>query len=305
MATNYTMLSYMFWGVLFMLIVFSKIVSFIYNKIISTYFIINDVISYDIYIKAIQTVSKDNYFMNYGLWNKETDTLKDANRNLVDFIFEKSGSSGNILDVGCGYGEQDIIWSSNLTDGKITAIDISKPQIFFANKRREEEKIPDSKLEFKVGDAMNLSELFSNESFDKVISLESAFHYKNRSHFFKEVHNVLKKDGIFIIADISIDDNYRKNTISELFIKLFSDFLQMPTENIINSSAWKNDIKDSGFSIVETYDITNNTFLPYYKHFFEIYIKELGLPSIISKMLNNIFKVSQPFSYNILVCRPT
>jgi hypothetical protein len=38
---------------------------------------------YDYLIQYIQVVDDTNYFMNYGLWDNNHTTLKDANENLA------------------------------------------------------------------------------------------------------------------------------------------------------------------------------------------------------------------------------
>jgi 2-polyprenyl-3-methyl-5-hydroxy-6-metoxy-1,4-benzoquinol methylase len=88
----------------------------------------------------IQKVSKENYFMNYGLWEDNEITLHKSNKKLCNFIYEKGQLNNydefNILDVGCGYGVQDVLWCKKLSVlSQITAIDISKKQIKYANKK--------------------------------------------------------------------------------------------------------------------------------------------------------------------------
>ena len=274
----------------------------LYEKIVDTYFVINGVISYKLYLYLIQIVSENNYFMNYGLWSKDTTTLKDANENLVQFLFEKSVSSDSplkILDVGCGYGEQDKLLSTMLhPESTITAIDISEPQIFFAKKAYN---LPNVK--FEVGNALELDNVYNKQEFDRIYSIESAFHYKDRSKFLKAAHTVLKNDGTFIISDITLSDSYKETFASKVFLKLFSDFLAFPLENAISSLNWKESL-EKHFEIIEYIDITEHTFLPYYNHFFHEFMKNKYLPSFIADILYNAFENVQPFAYNIAICKP-
>ena len=59
-----------------------------YNYYLNTLFRNGDTIVYDYLIKFIHCVSEKNYFMNYGLWDENNNTLKKANENLlaVDII---------------------------------------------------------------------------------------------------------------------------------------------------------------------------------------------------------------------------
>ena len=99
---------------------FLTLIFIFYNIIIKKYFRKqnDDGISYDFLKGLINIVSEDNHFMNYGLWTNDVKTLIEANKNLVNFIFNKSELENKkniqILDVGCGYGEQDIEWYNKL-----------------------------------------------------------------------------------------------------------------------------------------------------------------------------------------------
>lgn len=303
-----------FIALLILLIIFLLKMREYYNRMISTVFCNNNL--YDYLIKFIQKVSKNNYYMNYGLWDKKHNTLLKANKNLCNFIYSKAKlkNGKKVLDVGSGYGRQDFHWSKKTKNKlKIWAVDISDTQIENANKLKK--KLNNTNIEFIKGDAHKLLELknIGNQKFDRIISLESAFHYKDRDVFFNNVAKLLDKDGIFIISDIVFNDEYIKNgstIFSNIFLKFACDFLCFPIKNLISKKEWCNQIErkslDLGtpnLKIVELYDITSMTFNPYYEYFFKIYIKSMNLPDLFSKTLYYIFFNIQPFSYNIAVCK--
>jgi SAM-dependent methyltransferase len=281
-----------------------------YNHIIHTYFRNKNNIMYDYLIQYIQVVDDTNYFMNYGLWDNNNTTLKDANKNLCKFIYNKANLGGDgfiILDVGCGYGHQDFYWIKKMNPlSKIYAVDISDTQIKYANDMRVNKQIPESKLQFIQGDAHNIdglglgqmgSEL--EQKFDRIISLESAFHYKDRPLFFNQVGKLLdKNNGRFIISDIILSGSGN----GSMLLNLFCDFLHIPKQNLICLPEWKSQLETAGLTIMDIYDVTEQTFCPYYKYFFNEYIKNKGLPEIMSRMLYSIFTRNQPFSYIIAVC---
>jgi len=292
-----------------------------YNHILHKYFVIDGTIVYDYYLKYfIQIVSQDNFFMNYGLWDNENQDLYSANKNLANLMFQKAAISSDkkniqILDVGCGYGEQDIIWVKALTENKmrekqptdddshITAIDISETQILEATERRNQRGISDKHLSFDVCDAMKLDKQYAPGQFGVVFSLESAFHYSDRPKFFENVNSVLQNDGVFVISDILLDKDYKQSIINDLFLKIYSDFLHIPKQNLISQDEWKQQLIDAGFEIIEYNDITSQTFGPYYKHFMHTYFKNKNLPTWMADMADNIFRTIQPFSYSISTFR--
>jgi erythromycin 3''-O-methyltransferase len=245
--------------------------------------------------------------MNYGLWKDKNITLYKANKNLCDFIYEK-GKINNydkftILDVGCGYGTQDILWSKKISSASnLIAVDISKKQIKYANKKLKNLIKIKNKLTYMECDAHNLLDKFSNNKFNRIISLESAFHYYNRARFFMNVNNLLTNDGIFVISDIILKTN-KNNMFKNIFIKIASDFLCIPEKNLITLDKWKNDIENSDLSIIEFYNITDKTFDSYYNYFFKNYIKNKKLPTVLSSILCHIFDKVQPFDYIVAVCK--
>ena len=342
--------------ILFVIVLICIFVYMYYNHILRKYFVVNDTIVYDYFLKHfIQIVSQDNYFMNYGLWDNDHRDLHSANKNLANFVFGKAcieKKNVKILDVGCGYGEQDMLWTNEMTTNEmttnemttnemttnemtvnemttnemttnemtanemttnemttnatemkekshITAVDISETQISEAIERRNQRDISDKQLTFEVCDAMKLDEKYSSGQFDVVFSLESAFHYSDRPKFFANVNSVLKENGVFVISDILLNKDYKQSIINDLFLKIYSDFLHIPKQNLIDADKWKQQVKDAGFELVEYNDITAQTFGPYYKHFMHTYFKNKNLPSWMADIADNLFQNIQPFTYTV------
>ena len=261
----------------------------------------NNAICYDFLKKMINNVSEGNNFMNYGLWFDDTKNLMDANKNIVSFVFNKSElkhkKNMDILDVGCGYGEQDIEWSKQIDDScKLTAIDISEKQIKHAISKN-------SNVTFEVCDVKDISSKYKNRLFDVIFSLESAFHYQNREQFFKDANDLLVNDGKFIITDIMLKNDYEEyNLMNKIFIRFFSDFLYIPKQNLISVTKWDQQL-ESNFIVEESINVTDNTFKPYYTHFMNTFIKNNNLPEFIGSKMSSFFCENQPFSYKIAVCR--
>lgn len=285
----------------FVIIFVSVFVMYIaYNSIIDKWFSNKGQVSYDTLINQIQTVSKDNYFMNYGLWDSQGYNLKEANVRLVDYLFDK-GFAGlpdkknlNILDVGCGYGEQHSVWNKKIDNScKLTAIDISEKQIEYARQKNPS-------VTYEVCDVANISTRYTPQTYDTVFCVESAFHYKERQAFFRDVKRLLKKGGRFIISDITLKDSYRPSIVDNIFIDIFSGFLHLPSINMIKANEWESQLS-SQFKVIEFVDITEQTFPPYYMHFVKTYIKNIHFPQCITNLLSPLFQTYQPFSYRVAV----
>ena len=282
-------------------ICFILILYIIYTITITHYFRKkNDVISYNVLLKNyIHKVSKNNYFMNYGLWDDTVNDLAEANKNLINLVFNKSEMTNkrnlNILDVGCGYGEQDIEWLKHLDNScKITAVDISEEQIYNAMKKN-------SNVNFDICDAAYIGLKYKNNLFDRVVSLESAFHYPERNVFFKNVNSLLKDNGKFIITDIMLNNSHNENMITNIFLYIFADVFCIPKQNLISASDWDKQLSNE-LNIEESINITDKTFNPYYMHFITNYCKNHNWPDWVSNALTTFFCSNQPFIYKVVVC---
>jgi len=299
-------------AVITVLLFFSSLIVFVYYTykcFINTHFRKDGMMVYDYFMKHfLKGVSNNDFnFMNYGLWDDENNTLEKANLNLCDFVYSKiknrstsSHHERKILDVGCGYGFQDIVWSKKMDDmnTKIYAIDISEKQIEYAKAAQKENNISNKQLSYMVGDAMNIHDQFKRK-FDTIISLESAFHYRDRPMFFNNVQRLLKDDGVFVITDIILKDN-APSILSAIFMSFAIDFFNIPETNLVRLDEWEKSIKDNGLECIEIHNITEKTFDPYYRYTFNQYCKNAPL---FANMCRNVFAYVQPFKYVVAVCK--
>ena len=274
----------------------------LYKWFIKKYTLKNNIISYDYFIKLIRVVDPSTHLMNYGLWDTEHNTLSKATINLINFIFNKADlkkTDTNILDIGCGYGEQDMELAKMIDDtSTITAVDISDKQIAWANKNCSRKNI-----KFDSCDAMEVDKKYDKEIFDTIFSIESAFHYNSRPKFFKNVNFLLKDTGTFVIADIALREPYNKTPIlSSIFIKIFSDFFHIPKQNLISTEEWLNQLSNE-LKIVEIIDITEKTFKPHYRHWVKTYFENKNLPLFLADIFIKLLISIQPFTYTVAVCK--
>jgi len=135
-----------------------------------------------------------------GNFGKEYDKMRFENKgmNANDLIempnFRKmmpSSKDKTILDLGCGYGEEDLYYSS---DAKyILGIDISKHMIEYAINNNKKDNI-----DYQVLKMEDLNLL--NKKFDIVMS-SLAFHYiEDFDKLIKDIKNVLNKDGYLVFS---------------------------------------------------------------------------------------------------------
>jgi ubiquinone/menaquinone biosynthesis C-methylase UbiE len=292
----FTILNYIIWFIT----IFTLI------SIIGCYYIYKYTINkfsknYDNLVKILKTVkNNDLYFMNFGYWEDKHMSLTNANKKLCDFVFNKCCFKKNthILDVGCGYGEQDIYWSMK-NKHKITAIDISKKQIDFAKQKANDLSM--NNITFVEASATKLP--FEDKTFSNIICLESAFHYNPRKEFFKESYRVLKDESELVIADIMLKNSHY-GILTSVLIKFFKELFSVPEENLINTNDYVKQLEDVGYK-VERISITDKTFKPYFINFAKTQNYQYNLLGLYNKGLNLIVNNIDliPFEYYVFICK--
>ena len=197
--------------------------------------------------------------LNYGYWEKGIKNDKNSNKLLVHKILDllPDINTSKILDVACGEGYTTSIIGDYFKNKDVVGINISKTQI-------ENARIIYPDYQFLEMDSTNLK--FEDNSFDLIVCVEAAFHFKTREKFIQEAFRVLKPSGYLIMTDI-----FFKSTII-----LDKDIF--PLENIIiEDSHYKKLFLDAGFSKPHLKDVTRFTFKPFRKRIILAYFKSFFL----------------------------
>jgi cyclopropane fatty-acyl-phospholipid synthase-like methyltransferase len=165
---------------------------------------------YELYEALFRSLSDGSGFMNLG-WVETGGTVRsvsDPQANLVLRVAEAAGlkaglepdpgsvpgKSPRVLDVGCGFlGPAGVL--ASVFGCRVTGIDPGTAQ-------RKAWKVRglDPSVRPSAGMADHLP--FLGGAFDRVICIESAFHYPDKPAFLREARRVLKRDGRFVLADI-------------------------------------------------------------------------------------------------------
>ena len=105
-----------------------------------------------------------------------------------------------ILDIGCGGGATLHRMAEKVSSGHVTGVDYSAVSVETSRKNNEK-TILGGKMEVLEGSVEHLP--FADDSFDKIITVESFYFWPDPQENLKEVLRVLRKDGIFLlVADI-------------------------------------------------------------------------------------------------------
>jgi ubiquinone/menaquinone biosynthesis C-methylase UbiE len=142
--------------------------------------------------------------MNYGFERPDVshnffiDATKASERyalQLYHYVASGAALEGkDVLEVGCGRGGGASHITRMFHPRKLVGVDVNASAIRFAQRYYRDQKA----LKFAIADAHELP--FDDNSFDTVVNIESAQHYKDVRKFLSEVHRVLRPNGCLLIA---------------------------------------------------------------------------------------------------------
>ena len=199
-------------------------------------------------------------FINFGYWpnpffenGKITDEQRiQCSREMYRLVGDLAGilEKHNILDIGAGLGQGTAFFSEHYKPKIIVGLDISPDQIARA-KKIHMSSISSGKLRFTIGEAESMP--FTEDSFDRVVSVEAAQHFVSMSAFSKEAYRVLKPGGKLVITSFfpknkegiealnAIVPDYHihgsQNTIEEVYKEL-SNYMENVKISSIGENVW-------------------------------------------------------------------
>src|ERR687896_756730 len=265
-----------------------------------------DVVSLYNYLSGLMRISTQDYFLNFGYWNEEINSPREAQRSLCSLIADVSDlySARTVLDIGSGFSAPAIYWKSLINSLNVVCLDVNLRQLKFGFSLQghlEDKKnmiaIPSSKdntQEFRSSFDLNLPHLelaeklsfvnatstalpFADNSVDRIIALESAQHFRPISEFFMESNRVLKKNGIFVTAMPVIHNQgcLHGNNIFSDVISIMSSFFKLG----VLSFTWmsehygldyiKSQIVNAGFRSKEIELIGSHVYEPLSKYYIQ------------------------------------
>lgn len=182
--------------------------------------------------------------------------LSKTQRKLVMKSSELLGiqPGDEILDLACGRGMSSFIMHCMYPETRITGVDLLPENINVAKACFSQAE----NLAYRTGDAMNIDA--PAESFDRVMCLEAAFHFPDRSRFLQEAFRVLRPGGKLVVVDFAWNtdaDSARANDPETLVVR---DIWQW--ENFYSISEYRRHATAAGFRVSAAHDWSHRVTRP-------------------------------------------
>ena len=102
-----------------------------------------------------------------------------------------------VLDIGCGGGATLKLLHERIPDGHLTGVDYSDVSVTLSRKLNAD-LIAAGKMEIVAGSVTNLP--FNNDSFNKIVTVESFYFWPDPVECLREVQRVLIPKGVFLLV---------------------------------------------------------------------------------------------------------
>ncbi|RKZ41081.1 MAG: hypothetical protein DRQ49_06230 [Gammaproteobacteria bacterium] len=152
------------------------------------------------------SVGKISHALNFGLWTPDTANLYEAQRRFwkkIVSLFGQLPEEAQGLEIGCGIGGFAVKLATE-KNVNLTCLDVMPEHLAIAQQHAKHQGV-DTQIDFQPGNAISVP--CEDKTFDFAYCIESSFHYPDKQKFLKEVYRVLKSNCIFILADMTCENN--------------------------------------------------------------------------------------------------
>jgi ubiquinone/menaquinone biosynthesis C-methylase UbiE len=215
---------------------------------------------YDI-LAAHNNLGRDTLYLNMGYW-RAADTYDGACEALALLLADGFARGDRVVDAGFGYGDQDLLWARRFAVS-IAGFNVNAAQVEVARERVLAAGL-DRQIALHARSAMDTG--LADGWADRVVALESAFHFPQRVRFFAEAARLLRPGGTIALADLVVKDEASRRVVDRLGRAVAGRFWQIPRENLVTAATYRRQLEEAGFADVAVEDVSADVFAPFGAH---------------------------------------
>lgn len=164
---------------------------------------------------VIQTEADKNLQQEFNQWAAagRGDEMEAHHSDIAEqtIALMQINPTDRILDLGCGTGWASRRLARLASQGEVTGIDVADEML----RRGEQASQGIGNVRYLWGSAENIPG--PDNSFDKVLSIESFYYYADQGKALDEVRRVMKPGGrLFILINLYKDNHYSLRWVKEL-----------------------------------------------------------------------------------------